>query len=187
MLRIGVSGMHGSADMVICGWRDGRPGRLRTGVKLIFEAGGVVPRLPGLRTGTRMARGAEAIARELRDGVDVVLTAPGDPASVVVAAGMWHYGWTSEDVGALAGATVAGLALAGQRAPCVMEIRRDGGAALDGDVKVDAVLACLAARFRAGRYPTPVVTVLLDSVRLSQEAPCRVRIAPCAGEPAHAR
>ncbi|WP_420819187.1 hypothetical protein, partial [Nonomuraea lactucae] len=79
----------------------------------------------------------------------------------------------------------------GQRAPCVLEVRDDGGAVLDGgavpdgDVTAGVVLARLAARFRAGRYRTPLVTVTFDSVRLTQESGSRVRIAPCAAEPVY--
>ncbi|MGW7484327.1 acyclic terpene utilization AtuA family protein [Nonomuraea muscovyensis] len=191
MLRIGTSGTAGSADVVICGWRDGRRGRLRTGVKLVFQAGGGVPDLPGLRVCRRPARGAEELARALCEGFDVVVAEPGDPAAPVVAAGLWHYGWTAGDVGPLAGATVAGLALAGLRAPCVLEVRADGGATIDGgsvpdhEVTAADVLAGLAPRFRSGRYRTPVVTVPFASVRLAQEACSRVRIAPCAGEPVY--
>jgi hypothetical protein len=205
MLRIGTSGMAGSADVVICGWRDDGPGGrqtgrsrrrdgrrrpaggpVRTGVKLVFEAGGVLPDLPGLRVGDLPVRGAEAITRALCEGFDVVVAEPGDPAAPVVAAGMWHYGWTAAaDPGPLAGATVAGLALAAQRAPCVLEIGRDGGATLDGDVDATAVAALLATRSGAGRHRTPMVTVLLDSVRVTQESSSRIRIAPCAGEPVY--
>ncbi|WP_205315409.1 hypothetical protein, partial [Nonomuraea lactucae] len=83
MLRIGTSGMAGSADIVICGWRDDRRAarrdRLQTGVKLLFEAGGTVPDLPGLRVARRPVEGAERIAQALRQGLDVVIAEPGDP------------------------------------------------------------------------------------------------------------
>ncbi|MFG1705735.1 acyclic terpene utilization AtuA family protein [Nonomuraea sp. M3C6] len=183
MLRIGTWRAAESLDVVACGWRDGGPGPLETGVKLIYATGGdPVPVFPGMRTGTLAARGAEEIAKALSQGLDVVLTAPGCcPAAPVVAAGMWHYGWTKADLGALAGATVAGLALAAQPGPCVVEIWPDGRSSLDGDVTAAAVRACLAARFSGGRYRTPEVTVPLESVRLSQEAPSRIVIAPCAG------
>ncbi|SDI40904.1 acyclic terpene utilization AtuA family protein [Nonomuraea jiangxiensis] len=184
MLRIGTWGTAESADVVACGWRDTGPGLVRTGVKLIYSATGRVPELPGLRIATPVANGAEEIARALFQGLDVVLTAPDCcPAAPVVAAGMWHYGWTRGDLGALAGATVAGLALAAQPGPCVMEVHRDGHSFLDGDVTAAAVRACLAARFSGGRYRTPEVTVPLDSVHLSQEAPTRILIAPCAVTP----
>ncbi|MEU8245537.1 acyclic terpene utilization AtuA family protein [Nonomuraea sp. NPDC048916] len=183
MLRIGRWGVAESRDIVACGWRDGRPGRARTGIKLIFEAGGAVPDLPGLRVGTQVVRGAERIAWELCQGLDLVLTEPGDPAASVVAAAIWHYGWSLDDLDALAGATVGGLALAGQPVPCVLEIRRDGGTALHGDVTTDGVLTRLSACFPAGRHPTPEVTVPLRSVRLSPGTPSGVRIAPCVGEP----
>ncbi|MFI7445067.1 acyclic terpene utilization AtuA family protein [Nonomuraea indica] len=191
MLRIGTSGTAGSADVVICGWRDSRRPPVRTGVKLVFQAGGTVPALPGLRVGRRPARGVEELARALCDGFDVVVAEPGDPAAPVVAAGMWHYGWAAGDVGPLAGATVAGLILAGLRVPCVLEVRADGGATLDGgsvpgqEVRVADLLAGLATRFRSGRCRTPVVTVPFASVRLVQETCSRVRVAPCAGEPVY--
>ncbi|MGW0809310.1 acyclic terpene utilization AtuA family protein [Nonomuraea sp. NPDC002799] len=182
MLRIGTWSSAGSLDVVACGWHDGGPGQVETGIKLIYGIGGALPRLPGLRAATEAARSAEEIARALLQGLDVVITAPGCcPAAPVVAAGIWHYGWTRGDLGALAGATVAGLALAAQRGPCWVEICRDGRGSLAGDVTAAAVRARLAARFSGGRYRTPEVTVPLESVRLSQEAPSRIRIAPCAG------
>ena len=182
MLRIGTWRSAASVDVVVCGWSDGGPGHLETGTKLIYGIAGTVPQLPGLRVGSRAARGAEEIARALFQGLDVVITAPGCcPAAPVVAAGIWHYGWTRRDLGALAGATVAGLALAAQPGPCVVEICRDGRSSIDGNVTEAAVRACLAAHFSGGRYRTPEVTVPLESVRLSQEAPSRIRIAPCAG------
>ncbi|GAA3590084.1 hypothetical protein GCM10022419_085790 [Nonomuraea rosea] len=184
MLRIGTWRSAESVDVVVCGWRDSGPGQLRTGTKLIYATGGPVPALPGLRVGSRAACGAGEIARALLQGLDVVITAPGCcPAAPVVAAGMWHYGWTRGDLGALAGATVAGLALAAQPGPCVAEICRDGRSSLDGNVTEPALRACLAAWFAGGRYRTPEVTVPLESVRLSQVAPSRIRIAPCAGTP----
>ncbi|MEU6711985.1 acyclic terpene utilization AtuA family protein [Nonomuraea sp. NPDC046802] len=181
MLRIGTWRSAESLDVVVCAWRDSGPGHLETGIKLIYGMGRPVPELPGLRTGSRVARGAEEIAEALFQGLDVVITAPGCcPAAPVVAAGMWHYGWTRSDVGALAGATVAGLVLAAQRGPCSAEIRRDGRSSLDGDVTTTAVRDYLAARFSGGHYRTPEVTVPLESVHLSQEAPTRILISPFA-------
>ncbi|MER7370206.1 acyclic terpene utilization AtuA family protein [Nonomuraea wenchangensis] len=181
MLRIGTWRSAGTADLVACGWRDSGPGPSEPGIKLIFSVGGQVPHFPGLRAGTRVARGAEEIAGQLFRGMDVVLIEPGScPAAPVMAAGMWHYGWTGDDLGALAGAAVAGLALAAQPGPCAVEIGRDGRSSLDGHVTAAAVRASLADRFAGGRYRTPQVTVPLDAVRLSQEAPRRVRIAPMA-------
>ncbi|MFC5829829.1 acyclic terpene utilization AtuA family protein [Nonomuraea insulae] len=182
MLRIGTWRSAESIDVVACGWHDDGPGPLETGIKLIYGIDGRVPAFPGLRVGPLAARGAEEIAVLLSQGLDVVLTAPGCcPAAPVVAAGMWHYGWTRGDAGPLAGATVAGLALAAQRGPCSVEIRRDGRSSLDGDVTAAAVRAGLADRFPGGRYRTPEVTVPLESVRLSQEAPSRILIALRAG------
>ncbi|WP_336205403.1 acyclic terpene utilization AtuA family protein [Nonomuraea sp. LPB2021202275-12-8] len=173
MLRIGTWGAAGSADLVACGWRDGQPGHLETGIKLIFEATGNVPEMPGLKVATRAVRGAPEIARALLCGLDVVLAAPDDPAAPVVAAGIWHYGWTVADSGALASATVAGLALAGLPAPGVLEIRRDGRAWLDGGVTVADVLARVTAR-----HPPDEAAALLAAVRLTQERPSRIRVEP---------
>ncbi|AQZ64234.1 expressed protein [[Actinomadura] parvosata subsp. kistnae] len=178
MLRIGTWRSPASVDVIACGWHDDGPGPLGTGIKLIYDMSGPAPHLPGLKVGALVARSTEEIAELLVQGMDVVLTAPGGcPAAPVVAAGIWHYGWTRHDRGALAGATVAGLALAAQPGPCVVEIWRDGRSSLDGDVTAAAVRADLADRFAGGRYRTPEVTVPLESVRLSQVAPSRVRIA----------
>ncbi|MEQ4724520.1 acyclic terpene utilization AtuA family protein [Nonomuraea sp. B19D2] len=180
MLRIGTWRSARSArspDVVACGWHDGGPGPLETGIKLIYGVGGPVPEFPGLSVGAQVATCAEEIAAALSQGADVVATAAGCcPAAPVVAAGMWHYGWTRSDPGALAGATVAGLVLAAQPGPCAVELSRDGRGSLDGDVTATAVLARLVARFSGGRYRTPEVTVPLESVRLSQEAPSRLLI-----------
>ncbi|MFI6738219.1 acyclic terpene utilization AtuA family protein [Nonomuraea sp. NPDC050451] len=168
MLRIGTWRSAGSLDVVVCGWHDGGPGPLETGIKLIYGMGGPMPDFPGLRVGTLVATCAEEIAQALFQGIDVVATAPDCwPAAPVVAAGMWHYGWTGSDLGALAGATVAGLVMAAQPGPCAAEVRRDGRSSLDGDVRAEAVRARLAG------------TVPLESVRLSQEAPSRLLITPC--------
>ncbi|MEV0822193.1 acyclic terpene utilization AtuA family protein [Nonomuraea rubra] len=182
MLRIGTWRSPESVDVIACGWHDDGSGPLGTGVKLIYGLAGPVPHFPGLQVGDLVARSAEEVAELLVQGMDVVLTAPGGcPAAPVVAAGIWHYGWTRRDLGALAGATVAGLALAAQPGPCMVEIWRDGRSSLDGDVTAAAVRADLADRFAGGRYRTPEVTVPLESVRLSQEAPSRIRIALTAG------
>ncbi|GAA3693667.1 hypothetical protein GCM10022224_068960 [Nonomuraea antimicrobica] len=178
MLRIGTWRSAESVDVVVCGWRDSDSGPFETGVKLIYGAGRPMPEFPGLRVGAPVARCAEEIAALLSQGLDVVLTAPGCcPAAPVVAAGIWHYRWTRGDTGALAGATVAGLALAAHPGPCWLELWRDGRGSLDGDVPAAAVHACLAGHFPDGRYRTPEVTVPLESVRLSQVAPSRIRIA----------
>ncbi|MDX3103262.1 acyclic terpene utilization AtuA family protein [Nonomuraea angiospora] len=167
MLRIGTWRSAGSLDVVVCGWHDGGPGPLETGIKLIYGVGGPMPDFPGLRVGALAATCAEEIAEALSQGIDVVATAPGcSPAAPVVGAGMWHYGWTGNDPGALAGATVAGLVMAAQPGPCSVQICRDGRSSLDGDVRAEAARACLAG------------TVPLESVRLSQEAPSRLLITP---------
>ena len=168
MLRIGTWSSAGALDVVVCGWHDGGPGPLETGIKLIYGVGGPMPDLPGLRVGTLVATCAEEIAEALFQGIDVVATAPGCcPAAPVVAAGMWHYGWTGSDPGALAGATVAGLVMAARPGLYAVEICRDGRSSLDGDVRAEAVRARLAG------------TLPLESVRLSQEAPSRLLITPC--------
>ncbi|RSN06679.1 hypothetical protein DMB42_25790 [Nonomuraea sp. WAC 01424] len=181
MLRIGTLGSAPSVGVVACGWRESGPEPLATGIKLIYTLGGPLPELPGLRIAPGALRGAEQIASALLQGLDVVITEPACPAAPVVAAGMWHYGWTRRDVGALAGATVAGLALATQPGVCVAEIGRDGRSSIDGQMSAAFVRARLAAAFSGGRYRTPEVTVPLEAVRLSEDTPCRIRIAPTPG------
>ncbi|MFI7689477.1 acyclic terpene utilization AtuA family protein [Nonomuraea sp. NPDC049655] len=181
MLRIGTLGAAPSVGVVACGWHDSGPGPFTTGIKLIYTLGGPLPELPGLRIGSGALRGAEQIAAALLQGLDVVITEPACPAAPVVAAGMWHYGWTRRDVSALAGATVAGLALATQPGACVAEIGRDGAGSIDGQMPAESVRARVAAAFSGGRYRTPEVTVPLEAVRLSQDTPCRIRIARTPG------
>ncbi|MEV0612375.1 acyclic terpene utilization AtuA family protein [Nonomuraea sp. NPDC050404] len=132
MLRIGTWRSAESVDVVACGWHDSGPGPYRTGIRLIYAGDGPMPEFPGLRVCARPARNAEEIAGLLCAGLDVVLTAPGCcPAAPVVAAGMWHYGWTRDDEGPLAGATAAGLALVARPGPCAVEIWRDGRSSFD--------------------------------------------------------
>ncbi|MFD0476982.1 hypothetical protein ACFQ0B_58780 [Nonomuraea thailandensis] len=104
MLRIGTWRSPESVDVIACGWHDDGPGPLGTGVKLIYGLPGPVPPFPGLQVGEPIARSAEEIAELLTRGMDVVRTAPGGcPAAPVVAAGIWHYGWTRRDRGAWRG------------------------------------------------------------------------------------
>ncbi|NUS07858.1 MAG: acyclic terpene utilization AtuA family protein, partial [Nonomuraea sp.] len=159
MLRIGTLGSTRPVGVVACGWHDSAPGPLVTGIKLIYPLGGPRPELPGLLVAPRALKGAEQIAAALVQGLDVVITEPACPAAPVVAAGMWHYGWTRADLGALAGATVAGLALAAQPGPCVAEIGRDGRSSIDAQASAESVRARVAAAFSGGRYRTPEVTV----------------------------
>ena len=164
-------------------------------------------RWPGALTANAYL-GGFGIAAALRGGADVVVTGRVTDASLVVGAGIAHHGWTPEAHDALAGAVVAGHVLecgtqatggnfSGFRslqhtgAPLgfpLAELAADGSSVITkhdgtgGAVTVDTVTAQLVYEIQSTRYLGPDVTTLLDSIRLSQQAPDRVAISGVRGE-----
>jgi hypothetical protein len=155
--------------------------------------------------------GAFGIAEALAGGADVVVTGRVTDASVVVGPAIHHFGWGRDDLDALAGAVVAGHVvecgcqatggnysgfrelLAAGRADRplgfpIAEISRDGSslitkhAGTGGMVTVDTVTAQLVYEVQSHRYLGPDVTARLDTVRLNQDGPDRVRISGVRGE-----
>ena len=153
--------------------------------------------------------GGEGIATCLREGADVVVTGRVTDAALVTGPAAAHFGWAPDAYDRLAGAVVAGHLLeCGTQAtggnyafftehdPArlhhpgfpVAEIHEDGTAVLTkhdgtgGVVDLGTVTAQLLYETGGARYAGPDVTARLDSVRLTQEGPDRVRIGGVRGE-----
>ncbi len=152
--------------------------------------------------------GGWGIAECLRAGSDVVITGRVTDASLTVGPAAAHFGWARDDFDALAGATAAGhviecgaqatggnysffTEIADLRHPGfpIAEIYPDGSSVITkhpgtgGAVTVGTVTAQLLYEVAGPRYAGPDVTLRLDTVRLSQDGPDRVRIAGVTGEP----
>ncbi|MBO8203209.1 acyclic terpene utilization AtuA family protein [Streptomyces smyrnaeus] len=153
--------------------------------------------------------GGAGIAACLRAGADVVVTGRVADAALVSGCAAAHFGWTDDDRDRLAGAVVAGHVLeCGTQATGgnyaffvrdgidvrhpgfpLAEIAADGSSVVTkhpgtgGAVTVGTVTAQLLYETAGPRYPGPDVTARLDTVRLAQEGPDRVRIEGARGEP----
>ncbi|CAL9476940.1 acyclic terpene utilization AtuA family protein [Streptomyces sp. enrichment culture] len=153
--------------------------------------------------------GGFGIAECLRAGADVVVTGRVTDAALVTGPAAAHFGWAPTDHDRLAGAVVAGhvlecgaqatggnYAFFGERAPRhlrrpgfpLAEIHADGGSVVTkhpgtgGFVDVGTVTAQLLYETAGARYAGPDVTARLDTVRLTQDGPDRVRIEGVRGE-----
>ncbi|MFF4491740.1 acyclic terpene utilization AtuA family protein [Streptomyces sp. NPDC001544] len=152
--------------------------------------------------------GGFGIAACLRAGADVVVTGRVTDAALVTGPAAAHFGWRPADHDRLAGAVVAGHVLeCGAQATGgnyaffhdghgdvrhpgfpLAEIHADGTSVITkhpgtgGFVDVGTVTAQLLYETGGARYAGPDVTARLDTVRLSQEGPDRVRIEGVRGE-----
>ncbi len=150
--------------------------------------------------------GAAGIATCLRAGADVVVTGRVTDASLVVGPGMAHFGWSAGDLDALAGAVVVGHVLeCGTQATGgnysfsdrhdvrrpgfpLAELHADGSAVITkhphtgGAVTTGTVTAQLLYEIQGARYAGPDVTTRVDTIRLAQDGPDRVRISGTVGE-----
>ncbi|WP_420877235.1 acyclic terpene utilization AtuA family protein, partial [Streptomyces mutomycini] len=150
--------------------------------------------------------GGGGIAACLRAGADVVVTGRVTDAALVTGPAAAHFGWEHDDLDALAGAVVAGHVLeCGTQATGgnyaffddhdvrrpgfpLAEIHADGSCVITkhdgtgGVVDVGTVTAQLLYETSGARYAGPDVTARLDTVRLAQEGPDRVRISGVRGE-----
>ncbi|MFJ8020653.1 acyclic terpene utilization AtuA family protein [Streptomyces sp. NPDC096311] len=156
--------------------------------------------------------GGAGIAACLREGADIVVTGRVTDAALVTGPAVAHFGWTPDAYDRLAGAVVAGHVLecgtqatggnyaffkeltdhdpARLRRPGfpVAELHEDGTSVITkhdgtgGLVDIGTVTAQLLYETSGARYAGPDVTARLDSVRLTQEAPDRVRISGVRGE-----
>ncbi|MEV7996035.1 acyclic terpene utilization AtuA family protein [Streptomyces sp. NPDC086077] len=152
--------------------------------------------------------GGFGIAACLKEGADIVVTGRVTDAALVTGPAAAHFGWRPGDHDRLAGAVVAGHVLecgtqatggnyaffperqADLRRPGfpLAEIHADGTSVITkhpgtgGFVDAGTVTAQLLYETGAARYPGPDVTARLDTVRLTQEAPDRVRVEGVRGE-----
>ncbi|WP_232375486.1 acyclic terpene utilization AtuA family protein [Mycolicibacterium baixiangningiae] len=176
------------------------------------EGDDLVGRAGELGFGTPLAAnaylGAWGIADCLTAGADVVVTGRVTDASVTVGPAAAHFGWQRTDYDALAGAVAAGHVLeCGVQATGgnyafftdvpdlvhagfpLAEIHADGSSVITkhpgsgGAVTVDTVTAQLLYEISGARYANPDVTLRVDSLRLHDDGPDRVRIDGVVGEP----
>nr|WP_205615969.1 acyclic terpene utilization AtuA family protein [Streptomyces harenosi] len=150
--------------------------------------------------------GGFGIAAALRAGADIVVTGRVTDAALVTGPAAAHFGWGPADHDRLAGAVVAGHVLecgtqatggnyaffrdGDARRPGfpLAEIGPDGSSVVTkhpgtgGFVDVGTVTAQLLYETGGARYAGPDVTARLDTVRLTQEGPDRVRIDGARGE-----
>ncbi|MFZ4185982.1 acyclic terpene utilization AtuA family protein [Streptomyces pseudogriseolus] len=153
--------------------------------------------------------GGFGIAACLRAGADVVVTGRVTDAALVTGPAAAHFGWQPTDHDRLAGAVVAGHVLEcgaqatggnyaffgecdprGLRRPGfpLAELHEDGSGVITkhpgtgGLVDVGTVSAQLLYETAGARYAGPDVTARLDTVRLTQDGPDRVRIDGVRGE-----
>lgn len=130
-------------------------------------------------------------------------------AAIIVGPAAWHFDWARTDWDALAGAVVAGHVIeCGAQATggnfsffCELEgmahagfplaeLAADGSCVITkhpgtgGAVTVETVTAQLLYEIDGPRYANPDVVARLDTVRLDQAGPDRVRISGTRGEPA---
>ncbi|MGW3017336.1 acyclic terpene utilization AtuA family protein [Streptomyces longwoodensis] len=152
--------------------------------------------------------GGFGIAACLRAGADVVVTGRVTDAALVTGPAAAHFGWPADAYDRLAGAVVAGHVLeCGTQATGgnyafftegpgdvarpgfpLAELHEDGSAVITkhpgtgGFVDVGTVTAQLLYETAGARYAGPDVTARLDTVRLRQDGPDRVRIEGVRGE-----
>ncbi|MGW0841999.1 acyclic terpene utilization AtuA family protein [Streptomyces sp. NPDC002787] len=150
--------------------------------------------------------GGFGIAACLREGADIVVTGRVTDAALVTGPAVAHFGWGPTDYDRLAGAVVAGHVLeCGAQATGgnyaffgeggairpgfpLAELHADGTCVITkhpgtgGLVDVGTVTAQLLYETGGARYAGPDVTARLDTVRLTQDGPDRVRVDGVRGE-----
>ncbi|MDT0468247.1 acyclic terpene utilization AtuA family protein [Streptomyces gibsoniae] len=153
--------------------------------------------------------GGQGIAACLREGADVVVTGRVTDAALVTGPAVAHFGWGPEEYDRLAGAVVAGHILEcgtqatggnysffAEHPPALLrrpgfplaELHEDGSSVITkhdgtgGVVDLGTVTAQLLYETAGARYAGPDVTARLDTVRLTQEGPDRVRVEGVRGE-----
>ncbi|MGW5235126.1 acyclic terpene utilization AtuA family protein [Streptomyces nodosus] len=153
--------------------------------------------------------GGQGIAACLREGADVVVTGRVTDAALVTGPALAHFGWGAGEYDRLAGAMVAGHILeCGAQATGgnyafftdhppellrrpgfpLAELHEDGSSVITkhdgtgGVVDIGTVTAQLLYETAGARYAGPDVTARLDTVRLTREAPDRVRVREVRGE-----
>ncbi|MFE9929807.1 acyclic terpene utilization AtuA family protein [Streptomyces sp. NPDC005533] len=181
----------------------------KTGVPVTVahvEGDDLTPHEDGALTANAYLGGA-GITACLRAGADVVVTGRVTDAALVSGPAAWWFDWAPDDHDRLAGAVVAGHVLeCGTQATGgnyafftahdvrrpgfpLAEISADGSAVITkhpgtgGTVSVGTVTAQLLYETQGVRYLGPDVTARLDTVRLTQDGPDRVRVSGVLGEP----
>ncbi|MGW6564410.1 acyclic terpene utilization AtuA family protein [Streptomyces sp. NPDC054975] len=187
---------------------DGLADRLGLPTRVAYVEGDRLPPRDGVLTANAYLGGA-GIAACLTAGADVVVTGRVTDAALVTGPAQWRFGWGPEEYDRLAGAVVVGHVLeCGTQATGgnyaffrdhdretlrrpgfpIAELHPDGTAVITkhpgtgGLVDVGTVTAQLLYETGGARYAGPDVTARLDTVRLTQEAPDRVRIDGVRGE-----
>ncbi|MFJ2898006.1 acyclic terpene utilization AtuA family protein [Streptomyces sp. NPDC087218] len=174
-------------------------------VRVAHVEGDGLPVPEGFLTANAYLGGA-GIAACLTAGADVVVTGRVTDAALVTGPAAARFGWGPDDLDALAGAVVAGHVLeCGTQATGgnyaffrghdlrrpgfpVAEIHADGSSVITkhdgtgGVVDLGTVTAQLLYETGGARYAGPDVTARLDTVRLAQDGPDRVRISGVRGE-----
>ncbi|MEV8453810.1 acyclic terpene utilization AtuA family protein [Streptomyces sp. NPDC052095] len=174
-------------------------------VRVAHVEGDSLPVPEGFLTANAYLGGA-GIAACLTAGADIVVTGRVTDAALVTGPAAARFGWGPDDLDALAGAVVAGHVLeCGTQATGgnyaffrghdlrrpgfpVAEIHADGSSVITkhdgtgGVVDVGTVTAQLLYETGGARYAGPDVTARLDTVRLHQDGPDRVRISGVRGE-----
>ena len=172
------------------------------------EGDDLVARYPG-SLAAHAYLGGFGIAACLGAGADVVVTGRVTDAALVTGPAAAHFGWGAGDYDRLAGAVVAGHVLeCGTQATGgnyafftehtaeklrhpgfpLAEIHEDGSSVITkhpgtgGVVDVGTVTAQLLYETQGARYAGPDVTARLDTVRLGEDGPDRVRIEGVRGE-----
>ncbi|WFE62727.1 acyclic terpene utilization AtuA family protein [Micromonospora sp. WMMD714] len=181
--------------------------RLGLSVRVGHVEGDSLPRPDALTANAYL--GAFGIAACLDAGADVVVAGRVTDASLAVGPAIARFGWRPDDLDRLAGATVAGhliecgaqvtggnfsffteLPDGGHRPGFpIAEIRPDGSSVLTkhpgtgGAVTVETVTAQLLYEVAGPDYLGPDVVSRLDTVRLRQDGPDRVRVDGVRGTP----
>ncbi|MFF8711525.1 acyclic terpene utilization AtuA family protein [Streptomyces sp. NPDC015184] len=174
-------------------------------VRVAHVEGDSLPVPEGFLTANAYLGGA-GIAACLTAGADVVVTGRVTDAALVTGPAAARFGWGPDDLDALAGAVVAGHVLeCGTQATGgnyaffrghdlrrpgfpVAEIHADGSSVITkhdgtgGVVDLGTVTAQLLYETGGARYAGPDVTARLDTVRLNQDGPDRIRISGVRGE-----
>ncbi|MGW0391562.1 acyclic terpene utilization AtuA family protein [Streptomyces sp. NPDC003042] len=170
------------------------------------EGDDLMPYADGALTANAYLGGA-GITACLRAGADVVVTGRVTDAALVSGPAAWWFDWAPDDYDRLAGAVVAGHVLeCGTQATGgnysfftahdvrrpgfpLAEISEDGTSVIakhpgtGGVVSTGTVTAQLLYETQGVRYLGPDVTARLDTVRLTDAGPDRVRITGVEGEP----
>ncbi|MET8909370.1 acyclic terpene utilization AtuA family protein [Micromonospora sp. NPDC004551] len=181
--------------------------RLGLTVRIGYVEGDALARPDALTANAYL--GAFGIAACLDAGADVVVTGRVTDASLAVGPAISRFGWTRDDLDALAGATVAGhliecgaqvtggnfsffteLPDGGHRPGFpIAEIHADGSSVLTkhpgtgGAVTVETVTAQLLYEVGGPAYLGPDVVTRLDTVELAPDGPDRVRVSGVRGTP----